>query len=354
MNRKRTFITILILVALALGLAAASAEAFPNPLKYFGWSKAEPPPTPVAAPPPAPSLPAAQVPLSFAPIARAARPAVVNVSTTQTVRTQGFPGPGGEPFSEQDPFFQFFRRFFGPMPRSFTQRALGSGVIIDQTGYIVTNAHVVKGADKIVIKLGDKREFDAKVVGVDEKTDVALLKIQSPGDLAVATLGDSDTLEVGDWVLAIGNPFGLSETVTAGIVSAKGRVIGEGPYDDFIQTDAAINPGNSGGPLLEPARRGHRHQHGASTADAAAMHRHRVSPFPSIPKNVVEQLKTHGKGVRGWLGVAIQDVTPDLAKTFGLKQTQGALVERRHPRQSGGARRREARRHHRRVQRSRY
>ena len=332
MNRKRTFISILFLVALVLGFAAGSAEAFPNPLKYFGWSTAEPTPVPVApTSAPAPAAPAVQVPLSFAPIAHAARPTVVNVSTTQTVRTQGFPGlgQGPEPFSEQDPFFQFFRRFFGPMPRSFTRRALGSGVIIDKDGYIVTNAHVVKGADKIVVTLQDGREngreLDAKVVGVDEKTDVALLKIQSPGDLAAATLGNSDALQVGDWVVAIGNPFGLSETVTAGIVSAKGRVIGEGPYDDFIQTDTSINPGNSGGPLLNlqgeviGLNTAIFSQSGGSIGIGFAI------PI-NVVKGVVAQLQAHGKVIRGWLGVAIQDVTSDLAKSFGLKNTEGALV----------------------------
>ena len=211
------------------------------------------------------------------------------------------------------------------MPRSFTQRSLGSGVIIDQDGYIVTNAHVVKNADKIVIKLDDKREFDAHRVGIDEKMDVALLKIASPHDLTVAPLGDSDTLQVGDWVLAIGNPFGLSETVTAGIVSALGRVIGQGPYDNFIQTDASINPGNSGGPLID--------MHGQVVGINAAIFSQSggnigigfAIPIRSV-KSVLEQLKTHGKVIRGWLGVAIQDVTPELAQSFGLKKAQGALV----------------------------
>jgi serine protease Do len=332
-NRKRAFILILFLVAIGLGFAAGSAEAFPNPLKFFGWSAAEPTPAPAApAPASAPMRPAVGVPDSFAPIAHAARPAVVNVATTQTVRTQGFPGfgPGQQqPFSQQDPFFQFFRHFFGPMPRSFTQRALGSGVIIDKDGYIVTNAHVVKGADKIVVTLHDGHEHgravDAKVVGVDEKTDVALLKIPSSGDLPVATLGDSDAIHVGDWVVAIGNPFGLSETVTAGIVSAKGRVIGQGPYDDFIQTDASINPGNSGGPLLNlqdqviGINSAIYSQSGGNIGIGFAI------PI-NLVKSVVAQLKAHGKVIRGWLGVAIQDITPDLAKSFGLKQAEGALV----------------------------
>jgi serine protease Do len=327
-NRKRVFILILFLVAVALGFAAGRAEAFPNPLKFFGGSAAEPTPAPAA---PMPAVVPPRLPESFAPIAHAARPAVVNVATTQTVRTQGFPGfgPGQQPFSQQDPFFQFFRHFFGPMPRSFTQRALGSGVIIDKDGYIVTNAHVVKGADKIVVTLHDGREHgravDAKVVGVDEKTDVALLKIPSSGDLPMATLGDSDAIHVGDWVVAIGNPFGLSETVTAGIVSAKGRVIGQGPYDDFIQTDASINPGNSGGPLLNlqdqviGINSAIYSQSGGNIGIGFAI------PI-NLVKSVVAQLKAHGKVIRGWLGVAIQDITPDLAKSFGLKQAEGALV----------------------------
>ena len=309
-------------------IATAAAAAALNPWGWFGGAQ----PTPTAgvqsgAPAPIMALPGGAVPASFAPIASAAQPAVVNVSTTQTVRAPGGPqvGPGPGPFGEQDPFSEFFRRFFPQVPRSFTQRALGSGVIIDPDGDIVTNAHVVKGADKVVVKLQDNRQFDAKVVGIDEKTDVALLKIQSPHDLHMATLGDSDKLQVGDWVVAIGNPFGLMETVTAGIVSAKGRVIGAGPYDDFIQTDASINPGNSGGPLLNLQAQviginsAIFSQSGGNIGIGFAI------PI-NLVKNVVEQLKAHGKVLRGWLGVAVQDVTPDLAKSFGLKETEGALV----------------------------
>jgi serine protease Do len=323
MNVKRALTSSVAI--LALTSAAAAGIDFPNPLNLFRSNKPEaasptPPPVPAPVAPPG-------VPVSFADIARSAKPAVVNVSTTQTVRAQGFPGVGPlpGPFGEPDPFSDFFRHFFGQMPRSFKQRSLGSGVIIDEEGYIVTNAHVVKNADKIVIKLEDKREFQAKVVGVDEKTDVALLKISPSGKLGVARLGDSDTLAVGDWVIAIGNPFGLSETVTAGIVSAKGRVIGEGPYDDFIQTDASINPGNSGGPLLN--LRGEVvginsaifSQSGGNIGIGFAI------PI-NLVKNVVAQLKEHGKVVRGWLGVSIQDVTPNLAQSFGLEQPEGALV----------------------------
>jgi serine protease Do len=323
MNRRHVLLSLLLILALTLTTAIASA-AFPNPLNLLGLGKSKPTPTvrESAPPPPAYSRTAADLP-SFAPIAKEAMPTVVNVSTSQTVRTQGVPqfGPGGP----QDPFFQFFRHFFPQIPRSYTQRALGSGVIIDPDGYIVTNAHVVKNADKIVVKLQDKREFDAKVVGIDEKTDVALLKIKSPGDLAVARLGDSDAMQVGDWVIAIGNPFGLSETVTAGIVSAKGRVIGEGPYDDFIQTDASINPGNSGGPLLNL-------QGQVIGINSAIFSRSggNIGIGFAIPinivKSVVEQLKEHGKVIRGWLGVTIQNVTPELATSFGLKKAEGALV----------------------------
>ncbi len=321
MDPKRVLVALVSILVLAS--VAVSARAFPNPLGFLGLGRKEPTPALQTQPVPVP----AGVPASFAPVARAAKPAVVNVSTTQTVKAQGFPeiGPGGPFGGEEDPFSQFFRRFFGPMPRSFKQRSLGSGVIIDPDGSIVTNAHVVKDADKIVVKLGDKREFDAKVVGIDEKTDVALLKIEPPADLTVAALGDSDTLQVGDWVVAIGNPFGLSETVTAGIVSAKGRVIGEGPYDDFIQTDASINPGNSGGPLLDLNARvvginaAIFSQSGGNIGIGFAI------PV-NLAKSVVDQLKAHGKVVRAWLGVAIQDVTPDLARSFGLKKAEGALV----------------------------
>ncbi|MFI5364151.1 MAG: DegQ family serine endoprotease [Candidatus Binatia bacterium] len=325
MKPKRALISLILILGLTTG--AAVAAGFPNPLQLFGLGKVEPtPPAQVSPRAPLPAAPAGP-PLSFAEIARMVRPAVVNVSTTQTIHTQGSQGfgQGAEPFGENDPFSQFFRHFSPQMPRNFTQRALGSGVIIDPDGSIVTNAHVVKNAQKVVVKLEDKRELDAKVVGIDEKTDVALLKIESPGTLTVAALGNSDDLQVGDWVVAIGNPFGLSETVTAGIVSAKGRVIGEGPYDDFIQTDASINPGNSGGPLLDV-------QGQVIGINAAIFSQSggNIGIGFAIPinlvKHVVEQLKTHGKVVRGWVGVAIQDVTPDLAHSFELKKAEGALV----------------------------
>ncbi|MBF8254653.1 MAG: serine protease, partial [Deltaproteobacteria bacterium] len=185
----------------------------------------------------------------FASLAKKLGPSVVNISTTQVRRTAE---QAPAPFGDGDPFGQFWERFFGgPIPRGpQRQTGLGSGFIIDRDGTILTNYHVVDGAQKIVVKLSDGRSFDAKVLGKDQKTDIAIIKIGAGQDLPAAALGDSDRLEVGEWVMAIGNPFGLDHTVTSGIVSAKGRHIGAGPYEDYIQTDASINPGNSGGPLI--------------------------------------------------------------------------------------------------------
>src|SRR3972149_4228442 len=232
-------------------------------------------------------------------------PAVVNISTSQTVETpQLFPGPYRRPFS---------------------QRSLGSGFIIDPDGFILTNNHVVINAEKIVVKLSDGREFEAKAIGKDPKTDIALIKIGAAGKLPTVSLGDSDKLQVGEWVLAIGNPFGLDQTVTAGIVSAKGRIVGAGAYDNFIQTDASINPGNSGGPLVNM-------QGEVVGVDTAIFTRSggNIGIGFAIPINLVKdllpELRTKGKVVRGWLGVAIQRVTPALAEGLGLEKSRGALV----------------------------
>src|SRR4029077_19310471 len=202
---------------------------------------------------------------------------------------------------------------------------LGSGFIIDRNGTILTNYHVVDGAEKIVVTLSDGKTFDAKVLGKDQKTDVAVIQISGEQDLPAATLGDSDRLEVGEWVMAIGNPFGLDHTVTTGIVSAKGRHIGAGPYDDFIQTDASINPGNSGGPLIN--MRGE--VIGINSAIFSESGGNIGIGF-AIPTNLVKellpQLRDKGKVVRGYLGTAIQKLTPEIADALGLSQTQGALV----------------------------
>ena len=192
-----------------------------------------------------------RAPASFADLTDKVKPAVVNISTTKLIR----PGRGmlRTPFGEDAPFGgdEFFNRFFGRTPRrEFKQKSLGSGFIISHDGYIFTNNHVVEQAEKIIVRISDGREYEAKVIGRDAKTDLALIKIKPTESLPVVEIGDSEKLRVGDWVIAIGNTFGLEQTVTAGIVSAKGRVIGAGPYDNFIQTDASINPGNSGGPLF--------------------------------------------------------------------------------------------------------
>jgi len=203
-------------------------------------------------------------------------------------------------------------------------RGLGSGFVINADGYVITNYHVVAGAAEIRVKLADGREVPGKVVGGDEKTDLALLKVEATG-LPVIPLGDSARLEVGEPVMAIGNPFGLEQTVTTGIVSATGRTIGAGPYDDFIQTDASINPGNSGGPLINA--RGE--VIGVNTAIASGTGGSVGIGF-AIPTNlvkpVVTQLATSGHVVRGWLGISIQPLTPELAKSFGLSDTNGALI----------------------------
>jgi serine protease Do len=252
------------------------------------------------------------------------KPAVVNISTIQAARQprRGFRSP----FRGQEPFEEFFERFFGgPMPQQRPQQSLGSGFLIDADGYILTNNHVIENAGMIMVKLADEKEYEAKVVGRDPRTDLALIKINARGDLPVAPLGDSDSLQVGEWVIAIGNPFGLGQTVTAGIVSAKGRVIGQGPYDDFIQTDAAINPGNSGGPLFDT--RGE--VVGINTAIFSQAGGNIGIGFAvpvNLAKSLLPQLKAKGRVSRGWLGVSIGPVTDEAVEELKLKDKKGALV----------------------------
>jgi serine protease Do len=262
----------------------------------------------------------------FVALAKKMKPIVVNISSTQVSESHGAQ-EFGNPFGEDDPFNDFWRRFFGgPVPRGpQRQRSLGSGFIIDADGSILTNNHVVENAQKIVVKLADDQEYEAKVVGRDSKTDIAVIKINAKTSLAAASLGDSDHLEVGEWVVAIGNPFGLDSTVTSGIVSAKGRHIGQGPYDNFIQTDASINPGNSGGPLIN--LRGE--VIGINTAIFSRSGTNIGIGF-AIPINLVKellpQLRGKGKVTRGYLGVLIQKVTPDIAESLGMEKGYGALV----------------------------
>lgn len=262
----------------------------------------------------------------FVNLAKKIKPIVVNISTTQVSEGRG-PQEFASPFGEDDPFNEFWRRFFGgPLPRGpQRQRSLGSGFIIDSDGSILTNNHVVENASKIVVKLSDDQEYEAKVVGRDPKTDIAVIKVDAKTALTAANFGDSDALEVGEWVVAIGNPFGLDSTVTSGIVSAKGRHIGQGPYDNFIQTDASINPGNSGGPLIN--LRGE--VVGINTAIFSRTGGNIGIGF-AIPINLVKellpQLRGKGKVVRGYLGVLIQKVTPDIAESLGMERAYGALV----------------------------
>jgi len=264
-------------------------------------------------------------PVSFTRLSETVRPAVVNVRTVKTIKGGGpvFRQFHRDPWGEKGPFKDFFERFFGEdMQREFKQPSLGSGFIIDKEGFVVTNNHVIEDADQIKVKLNDQREFDASIVGRDPNTDIALLKIESGDNLPVVKLGDSDALEVGQWVLAIGSPFGLEHTVTAGIVSAKGRVIGSGPYDDFIQTDASINPGNSGGPLLNLKGE----VIGINTAIIASGQGIGFAIPINLAKDIIVALKNEGEVTRGWLGVAIQDLSSDMAEYYGIEKKEGVFV----------------------------
>ncbi len=257
---------------------------------------------------------------AMAEISAAVKPAIVNISTTRTVKVAG-----NDPFAE-DPFF---RHFFGDnlrrQPKEQKSAALGSGVLVSSDGYIITNYHVVKDADEIKVLLADKREFSGKVIGSDPKTEISVVKIDAKG-LPTLPWGDSDSLEAGDLVLAVGNPYGLNQTVTMGIVSAVGRAnVGIADYEDFIQTDAPINPGNSGGALVNV--RGQ--LIGINTAIFSTSGGYQGIGF-AIPSNMVrtimESLIKEGKVTRGWLGISIQRITPDLAKQFNLKNENGVLV----------------------------
>jgi len=267
-------------------------------------------------------------PGSFADLAEKLSPTVVNISTATVVKggdVQNQFGGENSPFRD---FFgdEFMKRFFGDRPQHpFKKRSLGSGFIINKDGYIITNNHVVAGADEVVVILAEGDEYPAKVLGTDEKTDIALIKIEPKDGLPTCKLGDSDKTRVGDWVVAIGNPFGLGHTVTAGIVSAKGRDIGAGAYDDFIQTDAAINPGNSGGPLFDTAG----NVVGINSAIYSRTGGYQGIGFAipiNLAKNIVAQLEDKGSVTRAWLGVLIQQITPEIQDSLGLKGREGALV----------------------------
>ena len=266
----------------------------------------------------------AMVPETFSELAKNAKPAVVNIRTVKVTKGGGrvFKHFFGQPFGGEDQFRDFLEPFLRQQPQQdFKQQSLGSGFIISRDGYIVTNNHVVAEADEIRVKLYNDKEYDAKVVGADPNTDLALIKVDAK-DLAYLELGDSDSMEVGTWVVAIGSPFGLEQTVTAGIVSAKGRIIGSGPYDDFIQTDASINPGNSGGPLLNLSGQ----VIGINTAIVASGQGIGFAIPSKLASGIINQLRASGEVTRGWMGVAIQDITPELAEYYNLDEKSGVLV----------------------------
>ena len=320
MNRNRSLfhrtlatLSIVALVSLALGCFSRRAEA----ISFFGSEEnATPTPTPAAGVQTAPAACGSCGLPSFVQLAKELSPEVVNISTTSEVQQQS---PNMMPF---------FGLPFGPQgpqgQQKFVEHSLGSGFVITADGMILTNNHVVEHAKEIVVKLADEKEYKAKVLGRDAMTDIAVIKIDAQG-LKPAKLGDSDKLQVGDWVMAIGNPFGLQNTVTAGIVSAKGRFIGQGTYDNFIQTDAAINPGNSGGPMVNL-------QGEVVGINSAIFSRSggNIGIGFAIPINLVRtllpQIEKTGKVTRGWLGVYIQKVTETIAESLGLKTARGALV----------------------------
>ena len=271
-------------------------------------------------PPPTRALP------DFADLAEKQGQAVVNISTTQVLRGRN---PFGVPLDENDPMFEFFRRFIprqpgGGTPREFESKSLGSGFIISADGYILTNAHVVEAADEITVRLTDKREFKAKVIGADKRTDVALIRIEAAG-LPTVRLGDPGQTRVGEWVVAIGSPFGFDNSVTAGIVSAKGRSLPQENYVPFIQTDVAINPGNSGGPLFNLKGEVIGINSQIYSRSGGYMGLSFAIPI-DVAMEIQNQLRSQGKVSRGRLGVVIQEVSKDLAESLGLAKPMGAIV----------------------------
>ncbi|HTY78749.1 MAG TPA: DegQ family serine endoprotease [Candidatus Bathyarchaeia archaeon] len=326
---RRGTLVVMLVIAAALGVGlgswgASAVDLVKPPVPPTSPVQAQAPvqPAPLTPGTQAPVVPAA-MPVgsgSFAKVAEAVGPAVVNINT------YGRGGGGRTPIEE---FFgdEFLRRFFGGEPerQQQQQRSLGSGVIVDASGICLTNAHVVERASDIEVVTSEGKKHKAKIIGLDKRTDLAVLRLQGGGPYTAAVLGDSDKVKVGDWVLAIGSPFGLQQTVTAGIISAKGRSIGQGPFDDFLQTDAAINPGNSGGPLVNMSGE-------VVGINSAILSRSggNVGIGFSIPSNMAKRIYTElaskGKITRGWLGVSIQELTPDLAKGFGLKEPRGVLI----------------------------
>jgi len=301
----KSFRVVLVFIIILASLAACKKKEEPL---FYESGRAE-------APVKEPSKEVLAIQQAFTADAQKVTPAVVNISTITKKKVV-------QPFFEFSPFDDFFRDL-QPKPQYRREKSLGSGFIINKDGYIITNDHVVRDAETIKVKLSNEKVYDGKVVGSDSKTDIAVVKISAREDLPVAVMGDSDKLDVGHWAIAIGNPFGLSRTVTVGVISAKGRSgMGIETYEDFIQTDAAINPGNSGGPLLNI----YGEVIGINTAIVAAGQGIGFAIPINMAKKILPQLIKKGAVSRGWLGVTIQPVTDEIAQSFGLKTAQGALV----------------------------
>jgi serine protease Do len=263
------------------------------------------------------------MPASFAELAEKASPAVVNIRTSKTVKR----GKSQMPRGFEEFFGNPFEEFQGPGGGEYKVPSLGSGFVISPDGYIVTNNHVIEGVDEIIVAFENNEELPAEIIGRDPKTDIALIKVEPKKPLTALPLGDSKSIRPGDWVVAIGNPYGLAHTVTAGIVSAKHRIIGQGSYDDFIQTDAAINPGNSGGPLIGLDGQ----VIGINTAINPRANTIGFAVPINMAKNILPQLKANGSVTRGWLGVVIQGINDELAEQFDLPDKKGALVSKVEP-----------------------
>src|SRR3990172_9006794 len=310
-TRTGVLVTLLVLASLGVGLGLnAALNGVPS------GSRPAPLPGGLATP--------EALQQAFPQVADQVRPAVVNIGTVTLAKGRRPLTPS--PFSDDPLFKDFFEQFFGggQGPRGeFKQPSLGSGVIIDKQGLVLTNFHVVKGADEITVRLSSKKEYRGRVVGYDPKTDLAVVRFQPDSELTVARLGNSDTLKVGEWAIAIGNPFGLDQTVTVGVISATVRAhVGIATYENFIQTDASINPGNSGGPLLNLKGE----VVGINTAIVAAGQGIGFAIPINMVKRVANQLIEKGRVDRGWLGLSLQPLTPELAQTLGAKTTEGALV----------------------------
>jgi Do/DeqQ family serine protease len=306
-----------VLIALAAGLGVGVG------IRTAGlrWPGAPP-----ASPPPRASGPTAEdIQRAFVQVAERVRPAVVNIATAHFLRRQRPPG-GEAPGAPPPGLREYFDRYFGQMPPGERERAgVGSGVIIDDQGHILTNLHVIKGADEITVRFHDKREVTGKVVGTDTRTDLAVIRIPVGSGVVAAPIGDSDRIQVGEWAIAIGSPFGLEQTVTVGVISATGRSeVGIVPYENFIQTDASINPGNSGGPLLNA--RGE--VIGINTAILSSGQGIGFAIPISTAQRVSKALIARGRVVRGWLGVSLQPLSEELAQTLGVPKGQGVVVAR--------------------------